>query len=162
MRVSRAEERGKRRGERIFGLTENYRSSITLVVMKPALRPFRLGDLQLRILKALWARGEASVADIHAAVGSEHSLAYTTIATMLRKMEQRRLVSHREEGRAFVYRASVRTEDVNRSVARHFVDRLFEGNLAGAMAHLLQTHEVSRKELNELEKMIAQAKRRAK
>jgi predicted transcriptional regulator len=130
--------------------------------MKTFVRPFRLGDLQLRILKELWARGEASVAEVHAAVGPARSLAYTTIATMLRKMEERGLVRHREEGRAFVYRSAVKAGDVNRSVARHFVDRLFEGSLAGAMAHLLQTHDVSRKELDELEKMIAQAKRRAK
>jgi len=130
--------------------------------MKPSKTHLRLGDLQLRILKELWARGEASVANVHAAVGPDRSLAYTTIATMLRKMEERRLVNHREEGRTFIYRAAVKADDVNHNAARHFVERMFEGSLANAMTHLLQTREVSREELDELGKLIAQAKRKAK
>ncbi len=122
----------------------------------------RLGELQLRILKELWARGEASVAEVHATVGSERSLAHTTIATMLRKMEERGLVEHREEGRAFFYRAAVRAEEVNHNAAQHFLERLFEGSLTSAMSHLLRTRDVSREELDELGKMIAEAKRRTK
>jgi BlaI family penicillinase repressor len=130
--------------------------------MKSSSDHFRLGDLQLRILKELWACGEASVAEVHATVGSERSLAHTTIATMLRKMEERGLVGHREEGRTFIYRASVRAEDVNHSAAQHFMERLFEGSLASAVSHLLRTRDVSREELEELGRMIAEAKRRAK
>jgi hypothetical protein len=81
-----------------FLLTNNYPSSIIAVVMKSSRDHFRIGDLQLRILKELWACAEASVAEVHATVGSERSLAHTTIATMLRKMEERGLVGHREEG----------------------------------------------------------------
>jgi predicted transcriptional regulator len=145
-----------------FLLTNNYPSSIIAVVMKSSRDHFRIGDLQLRILKELWACAEASVAEVHATVGSERSLAHTTIATMLRKMEERGLVGHREEGRTFIYRAAVRAEDVNHSAARHFLERLFEGSLASAVSHLLRTRDVSREELEELGKMIAQAKRRAK
>jgi predicted transcriptional regulator len=130
--------------------------------MKSTSDHFRLGDLQLRILKELWAHGEASVAEVHATVGAERSLAHTTIATMLRKMEERGLVGHREEGRTFIYHAVVKAEDVNQSAARHFLERMFEGSLSSAMSHLLQTRDVSREELEELGKMIAQAKRRAK
>jgi len=81
---------------------------------------------------------------------------------MLRKMEARGLVTHREEGRAFLYRAAVAAEEVSRSVGQHFVERLFEGNLASAVSHLLQTRDVSRDELDQIEKFIKQAKRRAK
>ncbi len=122
----------------------------------------RLGDLQLRILKALWARGAASVAEVRAALGSRRPLAYTTIATMLRKMEARGLVKHREEGRTFIYRAALGAEEVNRGAARRFVERLFEGSVAGAVSHLLQTCDASLEELEELERAIAEAKRRAK
>ena len=130
--------------------------------MKSPTDHHRLGDLQLRLLKELWARGMASVAEVYAAVGPELSLAYTTISTMLRKMEERGLVTHHEEGRAFIYRAAVEADEVSRSVGRHFVERLFEGDLTSAVSHLLRTCEVSREELKELEKMIAQAKRKAK
>lgn len=122
----------------------------------------RLGDLQLRILQCLWARPDASVAAVHAELRPERDLAYTTIATMLRKMESRKLVAHREEGRTFLYRALVDPEDVHRNEGRHFVERLFEGSLADAVSHLLTTREVSRQELNRLEKLIRDAKRRAR
>jgi predicted transcriptional regulator len=122
----------------------------------------RIGDLQLRILQILWEKGEAGVSDVHAALHAERGLAYTTIATMLRKMEGRGLVSHRDEGRAFLYRATVAADEVNRSMGSHFVEKLFEGSLADAVSHLLQTREARLDELDQIEKMIKEAKRRAK
>ena len=120
----------------------------------------RLGDLQLRILQILWERREASVADVHAVLKPERDPAYTTVATMLRKMEERGLVEHREEGRVYVYRARVASEQVGRSMTDHVVERMFEGSLAGTVSHLLRTREVSREELEELERLIRAAKRR--
>ena len=120
----------------------------------------RLGDLQLRIMKVLWATREATVADVHKAVGPESDLAYTTVATMLRKMEARRLVEHRLEERSFVYRAAVAEEAVSQGMADHLLDRLFEGSLADMVRHLLSNREVSRAELSKLEKLIAERKRR--
>jgi predicted transcriptional regulator len=119
--------------------------------------PYRLGDLQLRILKVLWATGPASVAEVQE--GLEDSLAYTTVATMLRKMEVRGLVHHREEGRRFLYEAAVTADEVTRSMAHDLVDRLFEGSLSQAVSHLLDTREVSREELETLERLIRQRKR---
>jgi predicted transcriptional regulator len=124
--------------------------------------PLRLGELQLRILEVLWKRPDSGVGAVHEALKPERDLAYTTIATMLRKMEARGLVTHREEGRSFLYRAAVAADDVNRSAGEHFVERLFEGSLADAVSHLLTTREVSRAELDQLEQLIRDAKRRAK
>jgi len=121
-------------------------------------RTYRLGDLQLRIMRVLWDSAPASVAEVHGRLGGE--LAYTTIATMLRKMEDRGLLRHDEEGRKFVYRPAVSEEDVTRSMADDFVDRLFEGNLAETVSHLLQTREVSHKELDRLERLIKERKKR--
>ena len=121
----------------------------------------RLGDLQLRIMQALWARGEATVADVLAALGGRAPLAYTTIATMLRKMETRGLVGHRAEGRSFVYRPVVAEESVTRGMAEHVLDRLFEGSLAEMVSHLLTHREISRAELARLEKLIAERKRQS-
>jgi BlaI family penicillinase repressor len=119
---------------------------------------YRLGDLQLKILKVLWERQESTVAEVHQGLSRE-DLAYTTVATMLRKMEARGLVKHRVDGRSFVYRAVVASDAVTRSMADHLVDRLFEGSLADAVAHLLSTREVSREELSKLEKLIAERKK---
>ncbi|MCZ6793135.1 MAG: BlaI/MecI/CopY family transcriptional regulator [Planctomycetota bacterium] len=123
-----------------------------------ARKKYRLGDLQLEIMKILWGRA-ASVSDVHAALG-EHRLAYTTVATMLRKMETRGLVKHRTSGRRFIYRATVPEEAVTRSMTDDVLDRVFEGNLADMVSHLLTTREVSREELSELERLIARRKKR--
>jgi BlaI family penicillinase repressor len=110
-------------------------------------------------MKVLWDRQEATVADVHQALASARDLAYTTIATMLRKMEARGLVSHRLEGRSFFYRATVGADAVTRGMADHLLDRLFEGSLADMVSHLLSTREVSREELSKLEEIIAERKR---
>jgi len=121
----------------------------------------RLGDLQLRIMKLLWAREESTVAQVLEALPDASELAYTTIATMLRKMEGRGLVAHRVEGRSFIYRAKVAEAVVTRSMADHLVDRLFEGSLTQAVSHLLSTREVSRDELTMLERLISERKKRS-
>ncbi len=111
-------------------------------------------------MKLLWASGEATVGLIHQQLQDEKDLAYTTIATMLRKMESRSLVEHRLDGRSFIYRASVPESAVTRGMADHLVDRLFEGSLTDVVSHLLSTREVSRDELSELERLIAERKKR--
>ena len=122
----------------------------------------RLGDLQLRILQVLWATPGAAVSEVHEALRPERDLAYTTVATMLRKMEARGLVAHIEEGRAFRYRALVAEDEVHRSAGEHLVNRLFEGSVADAVSHLLRSREVSAGELDAIEKLIKEARRKAK
>lgn len=114
----------------------------------------RLGDLQLRIMKVLWQRGEASVADIQASIPGGDDLAYTTMATMLRKMEVRHLVSHRVEGRTFVYRSLVKETQVSQGMTEHVLDRIFGGSVEAMVSNLLTTREVSQDELKRLEKLI--------
>ncbi len=118
----------------------------------------RLGDLQLTILQALWKRGASGVADVQRAIGGH--LAYTTVATMLRKMERRGLVRHREAGRRFIYDACVSQADVTRSMSNRFVERVFQGSLARAVNHLLETRDVNPEELGELERLVRKQKRR--
>ena len=122
-------------------------------------RAYRLGDLQLRILKVLWNSGPASVANVQSQLGEP--LAYTTVATMLRKMEDRGLVEHEEADRKFIYRAAAAEEEITRSMADDLVDRLFQGSLAEALSHLLETREVSRRELAQLERLIQERKKRS-
>ncbi len=119
----------------------------------------RLGDLQLEILKVLWQRDEASVAQVHEQLPNGADLAHTTVATMLRKMEARGLASHRTDGRTFVYRAAVAEDQVSQGMAEHVFDRIFEGRLADLVSHLLTAREVSPDELARLEHIIAQRKR---
>ena len=98
---------------------------------------------------------------MHKALGGHSKFAYTTIATMLRKMEGRGLVSHREEGRTFMYKAEVQANAVSRGMADHWVERLLGGSLTHAVNHLLTTREVSAEDLRELERLIAERKRKS-
>jgi predicted transcriptional regulator len=120
----------------------------------------RLGDLQLQIMKALWVRGEASVAEIQTTLPGGADLAYTTVATMLRKMEARGLVRHRAEGRTFIYRAAVAEDQVSRGMAEHVLDRLFGGSVEALVSHLLTAREIAPDELSRLEALIAQRRNR--
>lgn len=120
---------------------------------------FRLGDLQLKIMKVLWERGAASVADVAAALDGA-ALAYTTVATMLRKMEGRGLVRHTSEGRRFLYCPAVTPDAVTRSMADDVLDRLFAGSLAEMLHHLLTTRDVSREELDALEQLVRERKKK--
>jgi BlaI family transcriptional regulator, penicillinase repressor len=117
----------------------------------------RLGELQLKIMKVLWARSEVSVGEVQKALEAE--LAYVTVATMLRKMEARGLVRHRVEGRTFLYKPLVAEAAVTRGVVGDLLNHFFAGSLPAMVSHLLTSREVSRQELTELEKLIAERKR---
>ena len=119
----------------------------------------RLGDLQLKIMQVLWQRGEGTVSDVFSSAGKERELAYTTISTMLRKMEARGLVAHRTEGRTFIYRAALDEHAVTSNMSEHLIDRFFEGSLSDLVSHLLDTREVSRAELAKIEKLIAERRK---
>lgn len=121
--------------------------------------PRNLGDLQLAILRALWTLGEAPVAEVHAAL-ADRGLALTTIATMLRKMEDKGLVSHRENGRQFLYRAKVDPDLVQKNLVGELVTRLFDGDPLALVSHLLRAGEIELDELDDLRRQVVDAERR--
>lgn len=118
-----------------------------------------LGDLQLAIMRELWRRGEAPVADVHEALLDERGLALTTIATMLKKMEEKGVVTHRSEGRRYLYRPTVSEEQVRRTMVGELTDRLFLGDTAALVSHLLAEHEIDADELDRLRERIEHRER---
>lgn len=119
----------------------------------------QLGALQLAILRLLWEKGEGTAGEVHQGLKPHRDLAPTTIATMLAKMEKKRLVDHRAEGRVFVYRALVDQSQVNRSMVSEFVDRLFLGDPLALVNHLISEGELAPSELTALKRRIAEQKR---
>src|SRR5262245_32967392 len=105
-------------------------------------------------MTVLWNRREATVAEVHEAL-HDRGLAFTTIATMLRKMERKGVVSHRADGRQFVYRATVTEKQVRRSMVAELVGRLFDGDAGALVAHLVAEHEVDAEELGQLRTKLA-------
>ena len=69
--------------------------------------PLELTELQLSIMRVLWARSEATVADVHAAIELERGLALTTVATIMSRLEKAGLITRRPEGRHYLYRPLV-------------------------------------------------------
>lgn len=119
----------------------------------------QLGDLQHAIMQVLWEQGEAPAAEVYRALWKERRLAPTTIATMLGKMERKGVVTHRTEGRRYVYRPTITEAEVRRSMLGELTDRLFDGSVAAVVSHLLQEREIDPDELEELRHLIAQAER---
>jgi len=94
------------------------------------------------------------------ALSDERDRALTTIATMLTKMEKRKLVAHRSEGRQFVYRPLVSESQVRRSMIAELASKLFGGDLNALVSHLLQEHEIDAAEVERLRELIAEQSKR--
>ena len=118
-----------------------------------------LGELQHAIMRVLWQCGEATVAEVHAALHEERGLAPTTIATMLRKMEDKGVVDHTVEGRHFVYHPTISEDEVRSSMVGELVDRLFAGDPAALVSHLVADSELDEDEMARLRRLLDEAER---
>lgn len=116
-----------------------------------------LTGLQLSILQVLWDREEATTQDVWEAVGRDRPLAVTTVATLLSRLERKRVVAHRQEGRQYVYRATVTRADVRRSKVRELTDTLFGGDAAALVSHLVRADEVDAEELERIRTLLDEA-----
>lgn len=125
-------------------------------------RPPELSDLQLAVMRVLWDEGEATVAEVHAALESERGLAPTTVATTLVRLEKRGVVTHDTQGRQFVYRALFEESEVRRSMVGALTERLFSGDAAELLNHLLVEREIEPRELERLKRLIERRQKKAK
>ena len=115
--------------------------------------PPRLTALQLSVMRVLWSRDEASVTDVQSAMTGRR-LALTTVATMLVRLEQRGLVSHRAEGRQYIYRARVSPADVRETVTREVLRNLFDGDVTAFVTQLLDSRKLTREEVADLQRLV--------
>jgi BlaI family penicillinase repressor len=111
---------------------------------------------ELEILKVLWELGTASVREVHERMCPGGELAYNTVQTLLRIMDDKGLVTHQLRGRTFVY-ASNHTRE--RELSR-LVDKVFDGALDQFVVSLLKSQNIGAAELKKLEEIIATARRR--
>lgn len=114
----------------------------------------RLADLQMAIMQVLWDKGEATVAQVRESLSPDRDLAYTTVGTMLTKMEQKGQVAHRVEARVNVYRPSIKPDQVKRRMLTDLADRLFAGDVTDLVCCLLDGIDVSPDDLAELKRLI--------
>lgn len=117
--------------------------------------PHQLTDLQVAIMRVLWDRREATVSDIHEALLSDRGLAPTTVATLLSRLEKRGIVKHRSASRQYVYYPTVSEGEVRRSMVSDLAERLFDGDVAELVSHLLSEREMSAGDLEKVKELIA-------
>lgn len=111
---------------------------------------------ELDILKVLWELGESSVREVHQKLCPNGELAFNTVQTLLRIMDEKGLVKHRQKGRTFIYRAT-HTRDLEVS---RFLSQVFDGAVDQCVVSLLQTGDVTNTELDELQDIIRDARSR--
>jgi BlaI family transcriptional regulator, penicillinase repressor len=114
----------------------------------------QLTELQLAIVRLLWTKGEATVAELWEALHEERGLAQTTLATILTRLERREVVAHRTRARQFVYRALVTAEEVQHSMVSELTAHLFEGDVPALVNHLLTAQDVSPGDLARIREML--------
>jgi len=116
-------------------------------------------ERELQALKILWQLGEATVRQICDALNARgENLAYTTVLSLMQVMEQKELVGHTVSGKSYTYFAKVQRESTFRTLAKGFLDTVFDGAMDEYLIHALEARKVSADELARLEQMIAQAR----
>ena len=123
----------------------------------PPKRSITLTEAELRLMKILWDRWESAVGDLVAAIPEGAALAYNSVLTTVRILEQKGYVKHRQEGRAFVYRPCVAEHEASRSEVRHMMQRFFGNSRERLLLSLLGDDEVTPEELKRLKDAIAGA-----
>lgn len=116
-----------------------------------------LTEAELRLMKILWRRGESAVTDLVAAMPEGEPLAYNSVLTTIRILEQKGYVAHRQEGRAFVYRPIVAEQEASRSEVKHVLSRFFGNSRERLLLTLLGDGEISQDELERLKAAIREA-----
>ena len=119
-----------------------------------------LSELQITLMRVLWRNGETSVSDVAAALAEERGLKYTTVATLLSRLEKRGVVKKRREGRQLVYRALVSEPQVRRSMVADLIGSLFGGDAKELVAHLVSESDIAPGDLERVRKRLAKPERR--
>ena len=114
----------------------------------------RLSDRELDVMAVLWARGSGTVAEVREALPDP--LAYTTVLTVLRTLEEKGFVGHEEEGKAHRYLPLVARERAGRSALTRMVDKLFDGSPDLLLTQLVSDRTLSPQDIRRLRKILDQ------
>ena len=117
-------------------------------------------DRELDVMSVLWDLGDATVAEVRERLADR--LAYTTVLTVLRTLEQKGYVGHTGEGRAHRYRPLVKRAAAGRSALRRLVDKVFDGSPELLLTQLVSDRNLGDEELRRLRKLLADRLREKK
>jgi BlaI family penicillinase repressor len=113
-----------------------------------------LGELQRAVMEVMWRRGEASVHDVLKELSRRKKLAYTTVLTVLQKLEKAGWLAHRNAGKSYIYTPTASGEEAGAGSVRGFLKRVFEGDAVAMFQHLIRESDLSDEELGELRALI--------
>ena len=104
-------------------------------------------------MKIVWERDSVTVRDVYEALLERRKVAYTTVMTMLKILEQKEYVSKNQADRAYVYRAAQPKRQVIGAMVREFVNRVFNGSAEPLLVHLVEQNQLTREELEEIARL---------
>lgn len=116
-----------------------------------------LTEVEQRLMEVLWSSGSGTVSEVLSALDTPKPLAFNTVQTTLRILEQKGYVRHREEGRAFRYFPAVDRGEVSRSAIAQVVRRFFGGSPGALAVSLLKQEGLTDVELSTIRRLIAEA-----
>jgi predicted transcriptional regulator len=116
-----------------------------------------LTDAELKLMDILWERGSATVADVVDDLPKNPPLAYSTVLTTMRILENKGYVRHTKEGRAFIYHPLVAREQARESAVTHLLGKFFENSPELLMLNLIEGKKIDAAELKRLRQRIEEA-----
>jgi len=119
-------------------------------------RDIHLSEVQLAVMRVLWAERKATTAAVHERMGKPRSLAYTTVATLLSRLEKRGLVKSEKDGRERVFEPLVSEAEVQRRMVSDLVSNLFRGDAGALVSHLVRDSEFDAADLETVRRMLAE------
>jgi BlaI family transcriptional regulator, penicillinase repressor len=108
---------------------------------------------ETEILRLVWQTQEATVQQVYEALPQKRKVTYVTVATLLRRLEEKGYLKHRTKGKAFVYAPAAKKEDVIRRTISDLVERLFGGNPVPLMQHLAQHSGITDEDIERLKEL---------
>jgi predicted transcriptional regulator len=114
-----------------------------------------LTEVELELMTILWSLGEGSVADVIEQLPKNRELAYTSVSTILRILEQKEVLKTRKEGRGHVYVPELKKSDYESKTVRHVVDNVFNGTPVALVRQLLGSVKLNENEMEEIKRLVS-------
>lgn len=115
---------------------------------------FELGPLESEIMRLVWEMGEVQVDEVHRVLAAGREIAYTTVMTVMSRLHQKGLLTRRKSGRAYVYKAAVKREELAGNTLKEWAQRYWGDAILPAVSFLLGGERLSPDDLAELRRLV--------
>jgi predicted transcriptional regulator len=112
---------------------------------------------ELEIMQIVWELGRVTVRDVYEKLLERRKVAYTTVMTMMKILEQKGFLKKDAAERAHVYEAQRPKKQVVKGMVRDFVDRVFDGSARPLLLHLVEDRKLSEKDLEEIRRLLKES-----